>query len=59
MSEKGWGYLSNSPKWHYFENGKSLCGKWLRLAGAPLQDDGHNSPDNCKACRKKLGDRHE
>jgi hypothetical protein len=58
MSEckKGWGYLSNSPKWHYFgADGRSLCGKWARFDGNPYGEDFNDmNSDNCAACRKKL-----
>ena len=56
-SEKGWNWLSNTPKWHYFLDGRSLCGKWLGLGlGKTCDDDPKtdNSPDNCAACRKKV-----
>ena len=59
MSEKeklkeGWGYLINSTKWHYFRNGRSLCGKWGILSDKALELGNDDSPDNCKACKKKL-----
>lgn len=58
---KGWSYVGNSTKAHYFiipegkTGGKSLCGKWMLLNINPdwLDDDNHFSPDNCKACSKK------
>lgn len=55
--EKGWAPVSNSRKWHYFEKSLSLCGRWLRTSWQPLQDDNHDSPDNCKACRTKMAAR--
>jgi hypothetical protein len=53
---KGWGYLSNSPKWHYFdEDGRSLCGRYARFDGNMHSEDFNDtSSDNCAACRKKL-----
>ena len=57
MSEKkeGWTWLYNSKKWHYFRDGRSLCGKWGRF-GSPdtLEQGKDDSPDNCAVCRKKL-----
>jgi hypothetical protein len=53
MSEsKGWHWLTNTQKSHYFINKESLCGSWAiftnELAGTlPGQD-------KCKSCRKKL-----
>lgn len=28
---EGWKGLINARKWHYFRDGKSLCGKWMNL----------------------------
>ena len=55
MAEKkeGWEYKYKSPKWHYFKNGQSICGKWMYL-GDDLEKGNNNSPDNCKSCIKKL-----
>ncbi|MFA5559935.1 MAG: hypothetical protein WDA59_10885 [Methanofastidiosum sp.] len=54
MQKEGWTWLSNSPKWHYFRNGQSLCGKWGLLGNHELEQGKNNSPDNCAICRKKL-----
>lgn len=57
MSEKnkeGWTYLTNSPKWHYFRNGQSLCKKYALLMMPDLEVGNNNSPDNCKACQRQL-----
>jgi len=56
---KGWTWIVNSPKWHYITedtNPRTLCGRWIvfGVRDEDLQDDNHNSVDNCKACRKKL-----
>jgi hypothetical protein len=49
----GWEMLSNATKAHWFgPDGRSLCGKWLNL-GSATDDTMHDSPDNCRACRKK------
>ncbi len=56
-AERGWGYLSNSPKWHYFDRktGMSICGKWLRLGSMnDLEDNNDGSADNCRACQRKV-----
>lgn len=55
--KKGWGNLFNSRKWHYFIEGKSLCGKWMLMGNGNLVDGQNDSPDNCAACRKKLAAR--
>jgi hypothetical protein len=51
---EGWGYISNSPKWHYFRNGRSLCGRWGSFGRTDLEQGNDGSPDNCKACRTKI-----
>ena len=54
MSEQGWGWLSNSPKWHWFtKDGRSLCGKWFTFQ-KDFDPGMDNSPDNCRGCKKKL-----
>jgi len=51
---EGWTWLYNSRKWHYFRDGKALCGNWMLLRdptdGYAADDD---SPDNCAACARK------
>lgn len=53
---QGWYHLLNARKWHYFKNNStSLCGRYwvLALNRNDLQDDNHDSPDNCVACQRK------
>lgn len=52
MATEGWTFLWNSTKWHYFVEGRSLCGRFLLLAN-PAFDCHIDSPDNCKACLRK------
>ena len=44
MPDTGWGNprpFSGTSKFHYFgEDSRSLCGKWLRLGGAPEVEEG-------------------
>lgn len=49
----GWAWPLNCPKAHYIIEGRSLCGRWGYF-GSELQDDKHNSPDNCQDCRRRL-----
>lgn len=51
---EGWKPLSNAKLWHYFRDGKSLCGKWMTLSMRDVEQGNDNSPDNCKACKDKL-----
>ena len=53
--KEGWNYLVNSPKWHYFRDGRSLCRRWGIYGKNEDSQQGNNgSPDNCKACRTAL-----
>jgi len=55
MKNRGWTWLTNSTKWHYFNrDNKSMCGKFMLLRLPELEDGNNDSPDNCKACRKAL-----
>ena len=58
-SAEGWDYLQNTRKWHYFVNGRSLCGKWLGLGLRNLVLGNGNSPDNCAKCVKRLKKKQE
>lgn len=51
---RGWGYLINASKWHYFVDSRSLCGRWLCLNSRSLEDKNDDSPDNCRACVRKV-----
>lgn len=53
--KEGWNYLVNSPKWHYFRAGRSLCKRWMTFGTNADAETGNNdSKDNCKACRTAL-----
>jgi hypothetical protein len=52
--KEGWTYLYNSPKWHYFREGRSICKRWMTLGNPELEQGNDNSKDNCKACIKAL-----
>ena len=52
---EGWNWLSNSRKWHYFRDGRSLCQQYMLLgSNADAQTGNDMSPDNCAACRRVL-----
>ena len=51
---EGWTWLYNTTKWHYFKEGRSLCGKWMVLSKQDYELGNDDSPDNCKTCQKKL-----
>lgn len=52
MIKQGWGWPGLAYKAHYFVKATSLCGKWMYTG--EVEDDKHKSPDNCKACLRKL-----
>lgn len=52
--KEGWTWLVNSRKWHYFVDGKALCGKFMLLHVGDLETGKDNSPDNCTGCKRKL-----
>ena len=54
MNKEGWTWLWNVKKWHYFREGRSLCGKYLLMGSGELDQGNDNSPSNCKSCCKKL-----
>ncbi len=60
MSEEKlyFGDMSNTGKWHIFQGGKSLCGKWMLLRkfddGDLVKDTSTCGRDDCKMCFKKL-----
>ena len=53
-SGAGWGWPLNSRKCHYFEQGVSLCGKWMFWGTAVENQSATKSADDCVACRRKL-----
>lgn len=52
----GWNWITGAHKWHYFgEDGRSLCGKYLKLFGNDGSEDSRDDhPDSCRACVRKV-----
>jgi hypothetical protein len=50
---EGWAFLWNSKKWHYFRDGRSLCGRWMCFSYDVDEKEKIDSPDNCAACKRK------
>ena len=50
---EGWMKLDNAKTWHYFREGRSLCGKWMSFSHDYDETENIDSPDNCKACTNK------
>ncbi|KKN21706.1 hypothetical protein LCGC14_0922460 [marine sediment metagenome] len=55
--KEGWTWLRNSPKWHCFIDGRSICKKFMLWINPELEQGKDDSPDNCKACMKALAKR--
>lgn len=53
-NKEGWTWLQNSPKWHYFVDGRSLCRRFMLFGNPELEQGKDESPDNCAACMKAL-----
>ncbi len=52
--DEGWGVLRpGDRRTHYYHKGFSLCGR-VGFYNGPLEADSYKSPDDCKACRKRL-----
>ena len=53
---EGWDWLLNSPAWHYFRGGKSLCHRWGRFGLFLSEDATQKAPHTeklCPTCLKK------
>lgn len=59
MSEikSGWNYLVNARKQHWFNQGRSLCGKWMLLSVIRCQILPYSCIDCCVVCERKLAKR--
>lgn len=52
--DEGWAPGSfGSQKWHYYRDGRSLCGRYGWIGALNFEQGNDQSPDNCAACRKK------
>ena len=57
---EGWGAVLQATKWHYFREGRSLCGRAMFFGrGDNLEQGNDHSPDNCAQCRKRLASEKE
>lgn len=53
MTKEGWAWLYNSRVWHYFRDGRSLCGRWMNLGGTEFDSSPEGHDRNCAACLLK------
>ena len=49
---KGWGWPDDQKKAHFFDGGKSYCGR-VKFSG-DLEKGNDFSPDNCRPCMKGI-----
>jgi hypothetical protein len=51
-----WAQPLRSPKFHVFQNGRSLCGKWLLFVedGIPVTGKEKKNKDDCADCHRRL-----
>lgn len=54
MANEGWSRPADARKWHYFRDGRSLCGRWGMRRSRHLEPDDEPSADDCAACRRTL-----
>lgn len=53
LALEGWAQVLNGVKWHYFRDGlRSLCKRFAAPADHVYVNGNHNSPDNCRECRR-------
>lgn len=50
---EGWVIPPDDGRFHYFVDGKSLCGRY-KYIGTLQADDWEDGPSDCKKCREKL-----
>ncbi len=58
MTKEGWQMPSRNKRFHYFVEGKSLCGSWTLPSydNTLSQDTGNEEPlkGDCKSCFREL-----
>lgn len=53
-NNEGWSWLVGFTKWHYFRNGRSLCGSYTYSGSIGLRQENDDAPDKCGSCRRSL-----
>jgi hypothetical protein len=51
---EGWSWLVGFTKWHYFRNGRSLCGSYTHSGSIGLRQGNDDASDKCGSCRRSL-----
>lgn len=55
---EGWKWIRPRRKWHYFIEGRSLCGT-LRAMSGTFDPNANCGNDACTACQDKLNKQHK
>lgn len=52
---EGWTWTQGGRKWHYYRNGRAICGGMMLFAhpGEGYELGNNDSKDNCAACKRK------
>lgn len=53
-AKEGWWMTKKTPRYHYFRDGRSLCGFKLNVKATLSPDGWADDPNDCRICRKKL-----
>lgn len=51
---EGWTWLVGFTKWHYFRNGRSLCGSYTHSGSIARRQENDDVSDECGSCRRSL-----
>jgi hypothetical protein len=51
---EGWGKPSNMKKFHYFHDGRSLCGRVMYLGPHLEPHNGKINPEDCAECNRRI-----
>ena len=55
LNGRGWWRPPTARNFHYIgADNLALCGKWMEMSRNNLEPEDGPSPDDCKACRRKV-----
>lgn len=54
IEKKGWAKPANSQRWHYFQDGRSLCAVWVYYGDFRADDQKGPRPQGQEDCPKCL-----
>jgi len=50
----GWARPAGSRKWHFFQDGRSLCLRWGWFGETSPDGETYPLEDDCAACRRRV-----